>query len=152
MAHLYLDGRNVAQSKLPAAFPVPGGVIEVAKSRFGIKRCHYVATDGTEHQLVPDPASAEGRRARLDRDHPAVSHLIGWLSIIMLVIGLGLNLLQLLEPISRIPPIAESAGTFASPLHLPIWLNLALALGAALGSIERALRLRYHWLLDAGGN
>ncbi|MGW4798552.1 hypothetical protein ACWEPC_39655 [Nonomuraea sp. NPDC004297] len=49
-------------------------------------------------------------------------------------------------------PIAENLGTFASPIHLPRWLNISLAFGAALASTERALRLRYHWLLDAGGN
>ncbi|MFG3335273.1 hypothetical protein ACGFZZ_25095 [Streptomyces tendae] len=40
-AHLFLDGRHVAESKLPAAFPVEGGVIEVAMSNYGIRRCHY---------------------------------------------------------------------------------------------------------------
>lgn len=34
-AHLYLDGRHHAESKLPAAFPVEGGTIEVAISAFG---------------------------------------------------------------------------------------------------------------------
>ncbi|MFI6741232.1 hypothetical protein ACIBI9_50665 [Nonomuraea sp. NPDC050451] len=149
-AHLYLDGRHHAESKLPAAFPVEGGTIEVAISAFGIKRCHYVTTDGAERQLIPDPKSAEGRRARLERDHPALSRSIGFLSVLMLLIGVGLNLLQLAEPVSRIPPIAESIGRFESPVHLPIWLNFALAVGAILGSTERALRLRYS-LLDKAG-
>jgi hypothetical protein len=65
----------------------------------------------------------------------------------MLLAGVGLNLLQLVEPVSRIPPIAENIGRFESPVHLPIWLNFALAVGAILGSAERALRLRYG-LLD----
>lgn len=68
-AHLYLAGRQHAESKIPAAFPVEGGTVEVAMSAFGIKRCHYVTADGAEQQLVPDPKSAEGRRARLDREH-----------------------------------------------------------------------------------
>ncbi|WP_440072499.1 hypothetical protein [Streptosporangium sp. OZ121] len=149
-AHLYLDGRHHAESKLPAAFPVEGGTIEVAISAFGIKRCHYVTTDGAEHQLIPDPKSAEGRRARVERDHPALSRSVGFLSVLMLLIGVGLNLLQLAEPVSRIPPIAESIGRFESPVHLSIWLNFALAVGAILGSTERALRLRYS-LLDKAG-
>jgi hypothetical protein len=151
-ANLYRDGRHHAVSKTPASFPVEGGTIEVATTQFGVKRCHYVAVDGTERQLTPDPRSAEGRRARFERDHPAASRLVGVVSVIMLVVGVGLNALQVLEPISRIPPIAENLGVFESPLHLPIWLNIALGAAAALGSTERALRLRYHWLLDAGGN
>jgi hypothetical protein len=149
-AHLYLNGRHHAESKLPAAFPVEGGTIEVAISAFGIKRCHYVTADGTERQLVPDPRSLEGRRARLEHDHPALSRSIGILSVLMLLIGFGLNLLQLAEPISRIPAIAAGIGTFESPVRLPIWLNLALAVGAVLGSTERALRLRYNLLDQAG--
>ncbi|GAA2805863.1 hypothetical protein [Saccharopolyspora taberi] len=117
-------------------------------SSYGIKRCHYVTTVGAERQLAPDPKSAEGRRARLDREHPALSRSIGFFSVMMLLVGVGLNLLQIAEPVSRIPPIAESIGRFESPIHLPLWLNIALALGALLGSMERALRLRYNPLLD----
>jgi len=151
-AHLYLDGRHHSYSTIPAVFPVEGGVIEVAKSSFGIRRCHYVTAEDEEHQLVPDPKSGEGRRARLERDHPAVSRMVGVASVLMLVVGVGLNLLQIIEPLSQIPPIAENLSTFTSPVRLPIWLNIALGVGAALASMERALRLRYHWLLDAGGN
>nr|WP_221380108.1 hypothetical protein [Actinoplanes polyasparticus] len=149
-AHLYLDGRHHAESKLPAAFPVEGGTIEVAISTFGVKRSHYVTTAGAEHQLVPDPKSAEGRRARVEREHPGLSRSIGFLSVLMLLIGVGLNLLQLAEPLSRIPAIAESVGRFESPVHLHVWLNFALAVGAALASAERALRLRYTVLDKAG--
>ncbi|SNT29219.1 hypothetical protein [Rhodococcoides kyotonense] len=150
-ANLYQDGRHVAQSKLPAAFPVESGTVEVAMSGSGVKRCHYIADDGTEHQLRPDPASAEGRRARLEQNHPATSRLIGIVSVAMLVVGVALLILQVAEPISRIPPIADSIGTFTSPIDLPLWLNIALGAGAVIGSVERSLRLRYHWLLDAVG-
>ncbi|MFI7016613.1 hypothetical protein [Streptomyces sp. NPDC050164] len=151
-AHLYRDGRRHAESRIPAVFPVPGGTIEVAMSGFGIKRCHYVTTGGTAQQLAPDPKSAEGRRARLDRAHPTLSRSIAFLSVFMLITGVGLNLLQALEPISHIPPVAGSVGTFDSPVHLPLWLNITLGLGAVLGSTERALRLRYSRLLDGAGN
>ena len=67
-----------------------------------------------------------------------------------LLIGVGLNLLQAAQPISEIPAIAESLGTFESPLRLPVWLNVTLGVGAALGATERAMRMRYHWLLDGG--
>jgi hypothetical protein len=151
-AHLYLDGRLHAESKIPAAFPVPGGTIEVAMSGFGIKRCHYVTADGVERRLVPDPASAEGRRARLDRKHPALSRWIGRFSLIMLLIGAGILALQIIEPVSRIPPVAARIGSFESPIHLPLWLNITLGLAAAAASTERALRLRYNWLLDGAAN
>ncbi|MEV4172760.1 hypothetical protein [Nonomuraea sp. NPDC049709] len=151
-AHLFVNGRHEAESKLPASFPVEGGTIEVAMSAYGIKRCHYVATAEASRQLTPDPASAEGRRARLDAEHPALSRGIGVVSVLTLVIGVGLNLLQLAEPISQIPPIAESIGTFVSPIRLPLWLNITLGAGAVLASMERALRLRYTPLLDMAGN
>lgn len=151
-AHLYLNGHQHAQSKLPAVFTVEGGVIEVATSRFGIKRCHYVNNRGQEHRLVPDYRSGEGRRARLEHEHPAASRLIGAVSVLLLLVGVGLNVLQLLEPLSRIPVVAARVGAFTSPVSLPIWLNIALGLGAVLASIERGLRLRYHWLLDGGGH
>jgi len=151
-AHLFVDGRHEAESKVPASFPVDGGRIAVAMSNFGVKRCHYIPVQGSPRQLGPDPASAEGRRARLEAEHPALSRTIGTVSILMLVIGIGLNLLQIADPISQIPPVAESIGTFESPIQLPLWLNLALGAGAVLASMERALRLRYTPLLDMAGN
>ncbi|HYO40345.1 MAG TPA: hypothetical protein VER39_11890, partial [Nocardioidaceae bacterium] len=50
-AHLYRDGRHSASSRVPAALPVDGGVIEVAATVFGLKRCLYVTPDGGERQL-----------------------------------------------------------------------------------------------------
>jgi hypothetical protein len=151
-AHLFVNGRHAAESKLPASFPVEGGTLEVAMSAYGLKRCHYVATAEASRRLTPDPASAEGRRARLDAEHPALSRGMGVVSVLTLVIGVGLNLLQLAEPISQIPPIAASIGTFESPIRLPLWLNITLGAGAVLASMERALRLRYTPLLDMAGN
>ncbi|MFI7448539.1 hypothetical protein ACIBQX_13670 [Nonomuraea sp. NPDC049714] len=151
-AHLFVNGRHAAESKLPASFPVEGGTLEVAMSAYGLKRCHYVATAEASRRLTPDPASAEGRRARLDAEHPALSRGMGVVSVLTLVIGVGLNMLQLAEPISQIPPIAASIGTFESPIRLPLWLNITLGAGAVLASMERALRLRYTPLLDMAGN
>ncbi|MFD4637339.1 hypothetical protein ACFWN2_08500 [Lentzea sp. NPDC058436] len=149
-ADLYVDGRHHARSRLPAAFPVPGGTIEVKASAFGLKRCHYVTADGTAHQLEPDRASAEGRRARLTEAHPALSRGIGVVSSVVLLAALAVLVLQLLEKLTRPAPIAEHVGIFVSPVVLPTWLNIALGVVAALASTERALRLRYSWLLDGG--
>jgi hypothetical protein len=121
----------------------------VRTSGFGLKRCHYVTTEGAEYQLIPDPASAEGRRARLDRAHPALSRCVGFLGVIVLVIGLVLLILQLAEQITRDPAgIAQYVGTFTSPIDLPAWGNAVVGLVTVAASTERALRLRYSRLLD----
>ncbi|MFC4563636.1 hypothetical protein ACFO4E_17355 [Nocardiopsis mangrovi] len=147
-AHLYLDGRHHAESSLPAAFPVQGGTIEVAPTAFGLKRCHYITDEGAERRLIPDRRSAEGHRARLDREHPALSRCIGFCSLVLLVIPALLLIPQLIEVVFQVPPVTQRFGAFTSPVTLPVWLNIALTLGAAAASTERALRLRYNWLLD----
>lgn len=150
-AKLYRDGQHHASSKPPAAFPVPGGTIEVAASDFGLKRCHYVTEDGVAHRLTPDPVSAEGRRARLERDHPVLGRTVGLVSIGVLVVALILGVPQLVEQITQIPPIAERVGSFTSPFQFPAWLNVTIMVAALVASTERALRLRYNKLLDGGG-
>jgi hypothetical protein len=149
-AKLYRDGRHHAESTIPADFPVPTGTIEVVASSYGLRRCHHVAADGATRQLVPDPASAEGRRARLERSRPGLSRGIGATSFVVLVVALVLGLPQLAEQLTEIPPVAERVGTFTSPIALPAWLNVSLVVGTLVASTERALRLRYHWLLDGG--
>ena len=144
-ARLYVDGTLHLVSRVPARLPVPGGVIEVAVGSFGIKRCHLVA-DGTQTQLVPHPRSAEGRRARLDRDHPSASRVVGVLATVAVLVGLAVTVPEIIEPISQAPPIAENLGTFDSPFDPPLWLAISLGAGAVLGSVERALRLRSSWL------
>jgi hypothetical protein len=150
VAHLYRDGVHQARSKLPAAFPVPAGTIEVEASGFGLRRCHLVTPDGAERQLVPDPASAEGRRARFDRDHRAASRVLGLVSAGVLAVAAVLGVPQLVEQVSQIPPVAENVGTFTSPIELAAPVNVGLVVASLVASTERALRLRYHWLLDGG--
>lgn len=150
--HLYRDGRQDAVARAPAVFPVEGGSIEVAVSSFGLKRCHFVAEDTTQTQLTPDPRSAEGRRARFERRRPGLSRVVGAISIAFLLVGVALLLQQIALPILRVPPIAEQIGAVEPLVTLPLWLNISLGVAAAAASTERALRLRYHWLLDAAGN
>lgn len=149
-AGLYLDGVLHLESRLPARFPVEGGHIEVRRSQGGMRRCHFVAHDQTVRALVPDPRSAEGRRLRFARRHPTASSLVATASITLLLIGVGLGALQLVAALSQMPAIAAVVGPLPSPARLPVWLNLCLGLGASAGAIERALRMRYHWLLDGG--
>ncbi|OZF52676.1 hypothetical protein [Rhodococcus sp. 14-1411-2a] len=145
-ARLYVDGALESYAKMPARFPVPGGYIEVAATGFGLKRCHYVRGDGTEQQLSPDPASAEGRRARLHHRHPGPSRVIGLISIMLVIGGLCVEVPQIIESLSLIPPIADSIGTFTSPVRLPLHVNLLIAVAAVIGSTERALRMRSSWI------
>ena len=149
-AELYLDGISHSRSTLPAAFPVPGGMIEVATSMFGLRRCHYVTFAGAQFQLEPDPASAEARRARLERRSPGLSRAIGFTSLLVLVFALVLAVPQLVEQITNFPFVAESVGAFSSPFHLPTWANLSLVAASLAASTERALRLRYNRILDGG--
>lgn len=151
-ARLYRDGVQHAVSKTPARFPVADGAIEVATTQFGLRRIHFVTAGGREHQLTPDPKSGVGRRMRFHREHPTLSRVIGAISVVFLLVGVALLALQLAEVITGVPPIAERIGVFTSPVQLPLWLNIALGAGAAVASTERALRLRYHWMLDALGN
>ena len=151
MVHLYLDGRHHAESPLPTAMPVEGDVIVVALSSAGLQRAHYLPDGGKARQLTPHPRTAIGRKMRFDRDHPVLTRWVGVISVVMLVIGVGVNDVQMLESLSQIPPVAEHLGHFASPLRLPLWLNIALGLGAGFAATERALRLKFHWLLDGVG-
>lgn len=145
-ARLYVDGAMRSYAKLPTRFEVPGGHIEVAITGFGLKRCHFVTADGTETPLTPDPASAEGRRARLHHRHPTLSAAIGILAAVLVLGGLAVEVPQIVEAISRIPPIADTVGIFTSPWQLPLSVNLAIGLAAVIGSTERALRMRSSWI------
>lgn len=145
-ARLYVNGSLQSYAKLPTRFPAPGGHIEVAITGFGLKRCHYVRADGTEQQLTPDPASAEGRRARLHHRHPGLSHIIGLVASALVVVGLCVEVPQIVESLSQIPVIADSIGTFTSPWQLPLHVNLLIGLAAVIGSTERALRMRSSWI------
>ncbi|MFI5808199.1 hypothetical protein [Streptomyces sp. NPDC051561] len=147
-AHLYRDGRLHAVSGLPAVFRVPGGTVEVRMSGFGLKRCHYVTDEGREVQLTPDPDSAEGRRARLDRAHPALSRALGLLSLGVLVAALVVLVPQLAEQLTKSEGIAQHTGTFTSPIDVPKWGNIAIGVATLAASTERALRLRHSLLLD----
>ncbi len=147
-ARLYLDGRRHAVAEMPAAFPVPGGAIEAESSTYGLKRAHLVLDDGTEYQLRPVPHSPEAWRADLGRRSPGVSKALAGGAITVLVVALVLGLPQLAEQITAIPAVAERVGTVTAPITLPAWLNTALTVGGVLAGLERALTLRYHWLID----
>jgi hypothetical protein len=147
-AQLFREGHQLSAATLPAVFTIEGGTIEVAASVFGLKRAHYVTESGTEQQLEADPRSAEGRRERLDHTHPKLSRWVGWMSLVVLILGLAVLIPQLLAQLSQIPWVEDSIGSFAAPFQLATWSNLVVTLATVVASTERALRLRYHWLLD----
>ncbi|HIY65291.1 MAG TPA: hypothetical protein H9830_03310, partial [Candidatus Agrococcus pullicola] len=147
-AVLYRDGVQLYRSKLPATFPVPGGVIEVAASGYGASRMHFVDDSGRERALVPHRRAAEGLRARFGNRFPALSRAIGALAILILLVGLVVGIPQGIEMVTSIEPIAERVGTFTSPIQLPAWANIALLVAGIIAATERALTLRNHWLID----
>lgn len=150
-ARLYIDGVLTLVSRTPARFEVPGGEIEVVAGAFGMKRCHFIAADGSERQLIPHPRTAEGRRAKFDHHHPVISHIVGMLATILVLVGLGVAIPAIIETISQVPPIADNLGTFESPFTPTPWLSITIGVAAALGSIERALRLRSSWIDHLAG-
>lgn len=145
---VYRDGVQIAVATLPARFPVPGGVLDVATSTFGVTRIHYLPEGGGEFQLRPHPHSAEGLRAAFGRRHPVTSRIIGWAAIAILLVSLALLVPQLLELVTRNEWVADNIGTFTSPITLPEWLNAVLGGAAVLASIERVLTIRNNWLID----
>jgi len=147
-AALYRDGVQIHRSNLPTSFPVPGGVIEVATSAFGLKRIHFVAEDGTERALRPHDRSQEGLRARFDRRFPRTSAVVGAVTLLILLAALVVNVMNGIEAITRAPAIAEHVGRFVSPVDLPTWGTVALTVAGVLSAVERATRLRFNRLID----
>ncbi|MBN6038208.1 hypothetical protein [Amycolatopsis sp. 195334CR] len=147
-ARLYRDGERQAAADMPAAFPVPGGRIEVDGSLYGVTRVHLMLDSGEERRLAPVAGTAEHLRAQLARRHPRVSRGIGAAAIVILVVNLITAVPVALELLTSIPKVAAHFGTFTSPLALPAWLNVALLLAGALAAVERVLTLRSNRVLD----
>ncbi|WP_156837308.1 hypothetical protein [Nesterenkonia alba] len=155
VAQLYRNGKHHAYAELPAAFPVPGGVIEVAASMVGLKRVHYVPDDdGDTRQegqlLTPEPRSAEGLRAQLGEKWPRLGAWLSRGAIVVLIIALVLSIPQMVELVTRWDVVQQYVGTWTSPVNLPAWLNTVVAIAGALAAFERVLTVRYNWLLDGG--
>lgn len=146
---LYRDGRQYLVAEQPAAFPVPGGAVDVAVGTFGVSRMHLVSdAGGPEKPLRPVRHSGEYWRAVLDHRHPRLSRWMGRTAIAILLVGLVFFVPQLLELVTRWDVVADRVGTFTSPVSLPAELNTALFIAGIVASLERALTLRSHWLID----
>lgn len=142
---LYRDGVQERVQRGTSRFDVGDGArIEVAWTLLGMKRAHLVRADGTEAQLTPAPGTAERWRADLDRERPALSRRLAATSWAVLTLALLLQVPQLLEVGANL----TGWYAFSAPVLLPAALNTPLAVAAVLAGFERALRLRYHWLID----
>jgi len=146
-AALYRDGVQISSANLPVAFPVLGGVIEVATSQYGLKRMQYVSDDGSAYPLRPHPRSQEGMRARFGERFPRTSAAVGVASVAVLVVGLAVSLFVAAEALTRVPAVAAHIGVFTLPFHLPGWLKAALPIAGAVAATERALMLRSRWMI-----
>jgi hypothetical protein len=145
VATLYRDRAQVARSRLPATFPVPGGVVEIAENEHGLKRVAYVAHDGATRTLDPHPRTLEGRRAVFDRRFPTTSHALGVVAA-LLVLGCGaIELLHAAQAVTRHPEVAARVGTLVLPYTLSAGWLTAIGVVGALAAAERALTLRSPW-------
>lgn len=151
-ARLYRNDKLLSLSTLPARFPLPGGNLEVDIGTYGMRRCHFVADNGAVIQMVPHPATAEGRRAGLHRRHPMLSRVIGVTATAVVLLAVVVTVPQLIETLSRIPPVAEEFGVIEAPIKLSLAANVALGVAAVVASTERALRLRTSWLDTLAGS
>lgn len=142
---LYRDGVQERVQRGTSRFTLDDGArIEAAWSTFGLRRAHLLRVDGEEQQLVPAPGTAERWRAELDRDRPHLSRRLAMTSWAVLAVALALQVPQLIEGGAQLTGWYE----FTSPVDLPGWVNTPLTIAGILAGLERALRLRYHWLLD----
>ncbi|MGA5205426.1 MULTISPECIES: hypothetical protein [Streptomyces] len=148
-ASLYRDDRHVQTSDMPVRFPLGPDRIEVAASRYGMRRIHLISSDGSQRRLDPAPGTPEHWRAQLSRRHPGVGRALAACAVIVLMTNLLLLAPQLLDLVTHQPLWADRFPPFLSHIDLPAWANTVLTITAGLAGIERALTFRHHRLLDA---
>jgi hypothetical protein len=148
-ASLYWDDRHVQTSDMPVRFSLGPDRIEVAASRYGMRRIHLISADGSQRRLEPAPGTPEHWRAQLSRRHPGVGRTLAACAVIVLMTNLLLLAPQLLDLVTHQPLWADRFPQFLSPIDLPAWANTVLTITVGLAGIERALTFRHHRLLDA---
>ncbi|MEV5807220.1 hypothetical protein [Streptomyces parvulus] len=148
-ASLYHDDQHVRTADMPVRFACGSARVDVAASRYGMKRIHLVSADGSRRRLDPAPGTPEYWRARLSGRHPDVGRALAVGAVLALVVNLALISPQFLQTVTHVPQWADHFAPFVSPIRLPAWANTALTITAALAGVERALAFRHHRLLDA---
>ncbi len=149
---LYEDGRLVDEQRSTARFPLPdarAGVpaelqprIEARMSLLGMRYVRLV--DGTEaRDLAPVPGTGEAWRERMDARYPTASRVAGVVSWLVLALALVTQVPQLLDLVGGI-----TGWELPFVPDLPAGVNTVLSVAGALAALDRALRRRYHPLLD----
>lgn len=147
---LYRDGRLVDTARGRATFHLGGGVrIEAAVAKAGMKyvRLRQGEAGGTV-QLPPAEGTAEAWRARVGTAHPTASRVVGWISLVVLLAVLGIELPQLVNLAGNLTPLIGLPSFEVPALTLPGWTNVALIILAGAAGLERSLSMKYNPLLD----
>lgn len=140
---LYRDGRLVDEQRSRARFDLGGATLEARMGTYGMRYVRVVDAVGTVHDVPPLPGTAEAWRDRMDRERPTASRAVGVTAWVVLAVALVTQVPQLLALASEItgwtPPFVPD---------LPGPVNTILTVGGVLAALDRALRRRYHPLLD----
>lgn len=145
---LYRDGRLVDTARGRATFHLGGGVrIEAAVARVGMKYVR-LRQGGVTVQLPPAAGTAEAWRARIGHAHPTASRVVGWISLVILLAVLGIELPQLVNLAGNLTPLIGLPSFEVPALTLSGWANLALIILAGAAGLERSLSMKHNPLLD----
>lgn len=145
---LYLNNRHERTADMPTQFTLGSERIEVAASRYGMRRIHLIRADGSHERLDPAAGTPERWRERLSQRHPKISRAIAVGAVSVLVVNLILLAPQVLELLTHLTIWPDRFPSFVSPVDLPGWVNTILTMTAALAATERALTFRHHRILD----
>lgn len=147
---LYRDGRLVDTARGRATFHLGGGVrIEAAVAKVGMKYVRLRQGEGSDTvQLPPAEGTAEAWRARVGATHPTASRVVGWVSLVVLLAVLGIELPQLINLAGSLTPLIGLPSFEVPALTLSGWANLTLIILAGAAGLERSLSMKYNPLLD----
>lgn len=140
---LYRDRRLVDEQRSRARFDLGGAVLEARMSLYGMRYVRVVDAVGDVRDVPPMRGTAEAWRDRMDREHPTASRVVGVAAWVVLAVALVTQVPQLLDLVSGLtgwsPPFVPD---------LPAPVNTVLSVAGVLAALDRALRRRYHPLLD----
>ncbi|WP_277051338.1 hypothetical protein, partial [Ruania albidiflava] len=135
---------------MSATFHIGGGArIEAAVAQVGMKYVRLRQGEaGDTVQLPPADRTAEAWRARIGHAHPTASRVVGWISLVVLLAVLGIELPQLVNLAGNLTPLIGLPSFEVPALTLSGWVNLALIFLAGAAGLERSLSMKYNPLLD----
>lgn len=140
---LYRDRRLVDEQRSRARFDLGGATVEARTGLYGMRYVRAVDPSGAVADVAPMPGTAEAWRDRMDRERPTASRAVGVAAWVVLVVALVTQVPQLLELVSGLtgwsPPFVPD---------LPAPVNTVLGVAGVVAAVDRALRRRYHPLVD----